>query len=174
MKFNQITVNTEHKETVDSTQVFMSEERAFMAESVYCQIMYNNGTLTKVPGGTYATGSMEEDYYAIFLCNEDGIPLMVTAGAINMLGFAKMEADLKSLYRRAFDEDISLDWNEVPIVCDMILPGCRLQPKIFSWTKDFCRCMGTTAFRLMETRILFEKFAEECLPDIWKDLIEKE
>lgn len=151
MKFNHLTLNSNHCVIQDTKKVFESKQAYNKCVELFELIRQNSGNPVFILDGIYATGSFEEESYAITLTNEIGLPLLTSTGAytfeanqmirsvfINLEGIVSKEAENRVLFG--------------PTVYDLITPLSVFAPELFQWSGDFCRCMAAIAFEEMKTK----------------------
>ena len=141
MKFNHLTVNTNHNVMHNANEVFSTPEVKHELKKIYMRIMSNNNKPVEVLDGIYARGIEESDAYSILLCDKNGMILLQTQGTINPNRQCELEEGIKNSHKASWKRDPKIDKLYAPIVYDLLFPTIILRVDITEWTGDFCKCM---------------------------------
>lgn len=150
MKFNHLTINSNHNVVQDTEEIFVSDESKAVCEGMFWAIV--NGMKVEILDGVFAVGNIGESSYEIDLYDKKGAILMCTVGVIDEEKKKALECLLTIIYGAVYLFDVKIDEYDAPIVYDFIFPSITTRPYISKWTGDFCRTMGAIAFEYFKKK----------------------
>ena len=152
MKFNHLTINSNHNVVQDAEKIFISDESKAVCEELFWEIMNGKGKKVEVLDGVFAIGSIGASSYEIDLCDKKGKALMCTVGVIDEEEKKELEHRIATIYRATYLFNAEIDEYDAPIVYDLLLVPIVGRTDITLWTGDFCRTMGAIAFEYFRNK----------------------
>lgn len=146
MKFNHLTIKSNHNVVQDTEKIFISDESKAVCEELFWEIMNCKRKKVEVLDGVFAVGNIGASSYEIDLCDKKGKALMCTVGVIDEKEKKELEHRITTIYRGVYLSDAEMDEYDVPIVYDLIFIPIIGRTDITLWTGDFCRTMAAIAF----------------------------
>lgn len=134
MKFNHLTINSNHNVVQDTEKIFISDESKAVCEELFWEIMNGKGKRVEVLDGVFAVGNIGESSYEIDLCD-------------------KLEHQISIIHRAVYLSDVEIDEYDAPIVYDLIFIPIIGRTGITLWTGDFCRKMAAIAFEYFRNKV---------------------
>ena len=140
---NHYTMNTGDCVTFEAENV--EKELYFVMQSKINEAKMYNDEFIDLIDGTKIKITIEPDKsYVCTLYTEifgELQPILITAGCCNTNRAAEIYGLMKDMYKSFYSDEMKII-PTAPFILDLLLPYSAVCMEKFSWTGDFCKCLG--------------------------------